>query len=366
MIKKYTHRLTPDTYVAKTLVALALCAALAPGAHAQPIYEVEAGTAILLAQDLFGSFVGPQPAGGPATSNSDTEYGGSAATATYSQSVPILTSVINSTDTPAVGLTSSDSAADAGSGGVHASATAQANYIISPDETGGSGNTTAEALASAVYDDFVITGPPGASCVDGSANLSLSGSVFADGNADSALGYARNAIVIDADAGSGFLEGTYDAQSQTDSSGALLPTSITGTGALAGGPSASYSTSTSCLPVGVPFQVDFELAVYSQALAVGGSGGGSVDIQAVTDFSDTFGFSTVGPAFDLPTGYTVNSAEAGIINNVFTLGSPPTTTVPEPASLSLFSIGLTGLWALRARRQRTKLQDDRQSAQASA
>lgn len=51
------------------------------------------------------------------------------------------------------------------------------------------------------------------------------------------------------------------------------------------------------------------------------------------------GFSTEGPVFDLPSGYTMNSPSGNIISNLF---------VPEPATLSLLSVA--GLVCLRRRR----------------
>lgn len=57
------------------------------------------------------------------------------------------------------------------------------------------------------------------------------------------------------------------------------------------------------------------------------------------DFSRTLGFPTSGPVFNLPAGFTVNSAEGVIVNNQFV--SVP--TVPEPGTLLLLGTGLLTL-----------------------
>jgi hypothetical protein len=55
---------------------------------------------------------------------------------------------------------------------------------------------------------------------------------------------------------------------------------------------------------------------------------------------DAFSFTTTGPVFNLPAGWTANSADGRIVNNVL---------VPEPSTGLLV---LTGLLGLAARRKR--------------
>ena len=62
---------------------------------------------------------------------------------------------------------------------------------------------------------------------------------------------------------------------------------------------------------------------------------------------DTFGFVTDGPAFIVPTGVDVKSAEAGIVNNQF----GESNVVPEPATVTIWStLGLIVAVSRRRRR----------------
>jgi hypothetical protein len=56
-------------------------------------------------------------------------------------------------------------------------------------------------------------------------------------------------------------------------------------------------------------------------------------LSLTSDFQNTLRFSTSGPALNLPDGYTVNSAQAGIVNNQFS-------AVPLPPALLLFASAL--------------------------
>jgi len=65
------------------------------------------------------------------------------------------------------------------------------------------------------------------------------------------------------------------------------------------------------------------------------------------DFSHTFGFSTSGPVFGLPAGFTAESQEAHIVDNNFV-------GLPEPSTLVLTAMGLLGMgfvtWRKKYRR----------------
>lgn len=74
------------------------------------------------------------------------------------------------------------------------------------------------------------------------------------------------------------------------------------------------------------------------------SAAGSVALDA----SDTFGFPTDRPVFNLPDGFTANSASGLIVNNRWV--GPASSTVPEPATIALVGIGLAGLGLGRRRR----------------
>ena len=63
-----------------------------------------------------------------------------------------------------------------------------------------------------------------------------------------------------------------------------------------------------------------------------------------SDFENTFGFSQSGPVFDLPAGWTANSDDGSIVNNMFVL-------TPEPSTALFLSAGIVGL-AVRRRHAR--------------
>lgn len=50
--------------------------------------------------------------------------------------------------------------------------------------------------------------------------------------------------------------------------------------------------------------------------------------RATIDFGDPITFRTIGPVFNLPAGFTVNSANAGIVNNRLVGGATPPDTTP--------------------------------------
>jgi len=75
---------------------------------------------------------------------------------------------------------------------------------------------------------------------------------------------------------------------------------------------------------------------------------GDIEMNAI----DTFGFPTDGPVFDLPDGFTANSASGLIVDNRWVIPtSGPVSSVPEPASFLVFGAGLLGAGAVRRRRR---------------
>jgi hypothetical protein len=58
---------------------------------------------------------------------------------------------------------------------------------------------------------------------------------------------------------------------------------------------------------------------------------------AVSSFENTLSFATDRPVFDLPAGYTVNSADAGIYNNMFVVPEPILLTPLTLAALAAFN-----------------------------
>jgi hypothetical protein len=83
--------------------------------------------------------------------------------------------------------------------------------------------------------------------------------------------------------------------------------------------------------------IDLSALAFVSPGTYGGGGPGSAD--SFVNFSHTLGFPTSGVAFNVPTGYTVNSLDGTVMNNQFT----PIGTTPEPNTLLMMGSGLFAL-----------------------
>ena len=94
------------------------------------------------------------------------------------------------------------------------------------------------------------------------------------------------------------------------------------------------------------FGVTFRLSGVSAALGYG-------DTSVNSNFLafNSLGFSSTGPAFVLPEGFTVHAPEVGIVDNMWTDSRQPT-PVPLPASLPLMLMGIAGIAGFGALRRR--------------
>jgi hypothetical protein len=109
----------------------------------------------------------------------------------------------------------------------------------------------------------------------------------------------------------------------------------TPSGFLVGQAGNEITTPTVTLPVNVPFRLSFSLGTAASIVPPPGQGSA---LFAAADYSRTLAFSSQRPVFNLPAGYTVNSIQAGVVNNTF---------VPEPGSLALLGAAALGLLARR-------------------
>jgi len=90
--------------------------------------------------------------------------------------------------------------------------------------------------------------------------------------------------------------------------------------------------------LGVPLTFSLSLTAQGNAAATGPDAVGS----GVADLRRTLTLPTSGPVFDLPAGFTVNSAQAQIVDNRW-VGGAASSPVPEPSSFCIFGFGCLAL-----------------------
>jgi hypothetical protein len=187
--------------------------------------------------------------------------------------------------------------------------------------------------------DFVLSGPQGTSgmLIPVTFNTVLTGSFGANASGAGGMG---GVLSGGASAGLCSAAGTCGSSSlgqlYADSGGGF---SATG---LFGGLGAPFTSPTgSLVHVGDTFTVTMGFDLSTLAFANNFTpGAGSAN--AFADFTHTLGFPTSGFAFNVPTGYTVNSLNGtSVVNNQFFPGG--TVVTPEPNTLMLMGSGLFAL-----------------------
>ena len=204
------------------------------------------------------------------------------------------------------------------------------------------GNGAAIARASVVFSDVIISGV--GDVVSTSINLHLTGSLGASAGVNSAAGAALGVIGDWFDGGvnpcvsnepargdCGGLVNGVPAFPELNTTGILQSVVGSPAGLTIDG---DFSSPVHSLPVNVSFTLSLTMVVVANAFQ---------NSSSFADFFHTLTFSTDGPVFTLPDGYTVNSIDAGIVNNQFT------TPVPLPGSLGAMGIAIVVLSAVRRR-----------------
>jgi hypothetical protein len=204
---------------------------------------------------------------------------------------------------------------------------------------------SSHARARATASDFVfmpINGPTSGSALT-SVNLPIDGElerIDAEPGILNAFAVVLGSFQILSDTGGTLLHDTWRIDitpGNVSFSGLLAGATIVPGGSGGGGSNAFNAFPTSSevlLPIGVPLTVRLEIEVFISAI-LDNSGlqeGSKVEFLERVDFLNTFGFATSGPVFNLPDGFTVNSAEFGIVDNQFV-------GVPEPGTFGLAVLG---------------------------
>ncbi len=228
-----------------------------------------------------------------------------------------------------------------GSSGLHAFAYAE----FDKTDVSGSSNlysTSADASAIAKWNDFVVTGPAGVTTVAISVNLFIEGtfSLIGDdtpersfffhplpqrGNMSVGI-YASNQNVGSGQAWTSIQNGI------TDSGSNGILTGFNG--------SKVISSQTFNVPVNTPFSLELSLSANAGAV---GRENQTFYLESTTNFNNTLTFAADRPVFNLPGGYTINSVEAGILNNAV--------AVPEPRTLALIFVGFAAAVLRQAQRE---------------
>lgn len=244
----------------------------------------------------------------------------------------------------------------------HANATAGASpgrVTASGDvELSGTRSTRrTESGALMRYTDFNISGPDGATSVSGPLMLDVHGLLDAHASILSGTPIARTELVVLLEAAvetpSGtmpFRRGRMVLTADTRDSQRILHVTgdFTNTGSQ---PSTTSDFPFVSLPFLMPVGRDFQVEVFLRADVQSDiMGEGTASTGGRANFASSATFPKVGPVFDLPDGYTVDSVSAQIVDNRW-IGDQPI-GVPEPGTLSLLAAGVTaGMLGRKLRRR---------------
>lgn len=246
--------------------------------------------------------------------------------------------------------------ATASAGELHASA--QGTIQLTPAVNLGQGTVLngTDALAAFVLDDVIIGGA--GATVPGSFNMHLDGGLATDAFAQLSLGNGGDAsafasVTVGVSINGNFFSGTKSQSSVWSVSTQSGDGSTFEDGLLIGFPGdGGLTTPIVMLPVGTPFRLALSLYVSEDTTTNNTILGSRRQAEASSLFDNTLSFPLVGPVFNLPDGYTVQSAAGLIVDNSWQgAAAPDSDPVPEPTSVLLAGAGLSYL-ALRFRSRR--------------
>jgi hypothetical protein len=207
-------------------------------------------------------------------------------------------------------------------------------------------NYNSSASATATWSDFIVAGPAGPSSIPISLNLFFDGTKSTSIAQSSAINErvaATGVIGVGVDAfGGGFFTQNFSGEYAT------VNTKREGLSFIANGLLADFDGSSLIttplfnVRVNVPFRLQLGVTA---GVSLTARDNEIFSMEGGANFGNTLTFATSGPVFNLPGGYTINSVEAGIVDNVYV-------AVPEASSLwlSALSVGVTIVGAVARRR----------------
>lgn len=196
-----------------------------------------------------------------------------------------------------------------------------------------------QSAAEGTWSDFIVSGPGGPSTIPISLNLFIEGSTSTVIGSSSSVSDLVESIAQLTVFGNGQVSGGSYLRTRDKSAGAI----VSATGLLADfDGSTLVTTPVFNVPVNTPFSVKLQLSATAQVSAKFNE---IFFMEAVTSFGNTLTFAPSGPAFNLPAGYTINSVDAGIVNNTY--------VVPEPSSMCLSALGVGVIFVFAFARRRS-------------
>ena len=218
---------------------------------------------------------------------------------------------------------------------------------LTPAVTLGRGSVLNSTDAAAAFrlDDVIISGS-GSGLLSTSLNMNLSGGLNATTFAQLGMGNGAEANASASVSIGVSVAGTSFRGTQAISSLWQVETQSAGGSTFEDGLLAGYTGAPTALvtpdvmvPIGTPFVVVFNLSTVVDTRSSNTILGSRRQADASADFDSTFSFPLSGPVFNLPDGFTANSASGLIVNNLW-LGIAGPSPVPEPSSLLLVFAGL--------------------------